>query len=325
MNSNKMKIIIPGGTGFLGQSLIASYLSEKYEFVVLSRNGTTSRQQARLVPWDACTLGEWAREIDGAYAVINMTGRNIKCIYTDKNLKTLKDSRVNSTKVIGQAIKQAQNPPPIWIQMSALGVYKHRFDAPNNEKEGIIGEDAQTPITWKKIVNLVQDWEEALYEAQTDNTRKVAARCGVVMGLNPGGVFDIFIKLCRWGLGGPIAGGQQMVSWLHISDFINSIKFLLENNQIQGPVNLCTPKAISQAKLMKTLRQTVGAKFGLPAPKWAIELSAYITGIDSELVLKSRYVKPQVLIDNQFPFQYPNWLETAQDLYSNWRKLKKNT
>ena len=160
MNSNKMKIIIPGGTGFLGQSLIASSLSEKYEFVILSRNGITSPQRARLVPWDACTLGEWAREIDGAYAVINMTGRNIKCIYTDKNLKLLKESRVNSTKVIGQAIKQAQNPPPIWIQMSALGVYKHRFDAPNNEKEGIIGEDAQTPTTWKKIVSLVQDWKK---------------------------------------------------------------------------------------------------------------------------------------------------------------------
>ena len=319
-----MKIVIPGGTGFLGQSLITSPLFEKYEFVVLSRNGTASVPRARLVPWDACTLGEWAKEINGAHAVINMTGRNIKCIYTDKNLKVLKDSRVHSTKVIGQAIKQVQEPPPIWIQMSAAGIYKHRFDAPNDEKEGLIGEDPQAPASWKKIVNLVQEWEEALQESQTDNTRKVAARCGVVMGSNPGGVFDIFTKLCRWGLGGSTAGGRQMISWLHISDFINSIKFLLENDQIQGPVNLCVPQAISQEEIMKTLRQTVGAKFGLPAPKWAIEISSYITGIDSELTLKSRYVKPQVLLDHRFSFQYPDWPAAAADLFSKWKKNKKN-
>lgn len=325
MNNSKRKIIIPGGTGFLGQSLIASSLSEKYEFVVLSRNGTVPQQHARLVPWDACTLGEWAREIDGAYAVINMTGKNIKCIHTDKNLKVIRDSRVNSAKVIGQAIKQAQNPPSIWIQMSSATIYKHRFDTPNSEKEGLIGEDPQIPTTWKKIVSLIQDWEDALYESQTNNTRKIAARCGVVMGLNPGGAFDIFIKLCRWGLGGSVAGGKQMVSWLHTSDFIKSIDFLLNNNHIQGPVNLCAPKAIPQSEIMKVLRQVVGAKFGLPAPKWAIKLSSYIIGIDSELILKSHYVKPQVLIDNQFPFEYSDWLTAAKNLYSQWKKTGKGS
>ncbi len=318
----KMKIVIPGGTGFLGRLLIKSLLPEKHELVVLSRGGT-SFSQARLVPWNAQTLGEWAREIDGADAVINLTGQSIKCLHTDKNLKILKESRVKSTQVIGQAIRQAQKPPPIWIQMSSLSIYTHRFDAPNDEVDGAIGDPSEVPSAWKKIVNLIQDWEEALHSSQTDNTRKIAARCGVVMGLNPGGAFDIFLKLSRYGLGGKVASGKQIISWIHEYDFIRSIKYLLTNNTIKGPVNLCSPYPVSQEEFMKTLRETVGAKFGIPAPKWVIELSSYFTGIDSELSLKSRYVVPKILTDNQFSFHFPQWEDAAKDLFSNWKKLKK--
>ena len=318
-----MKIVIPGGTGFLGRLLIKSLLSENHELVVLSRGGI-SASQARLVPWDARTLGEWAKEIDGADAVINLTGQSVKCLYTDKNLKALKDSRVNSTQVIGQAIKQAQKPPAVWIQMSSAAIYTHRFDAPNDEENGKIGEESEVPSTWKKIVDLVKDWEEALYSSQTDYIRKVAVRCGVVMGLNPGGAFDIFLKLSRYGLGGRVANGKQMMSWIHESDFVNSIKFLLRNNTIKGPVNLCSPHPVSQEEFMKILRQITGAKFGLPAPKWVIELSSYFIGIDSELSLKSRYVVPKILLDNQFSFQFSNWTDAAKNLFSKWKKTKRN-
>ena len=180
-----MKIVIPGGTGFLGRLLIKSLLPENHELIVLSRGGASSCQ-AQLVPWDAQTLGEWAREIDGADAVINLTGQSIKCLHTDKNLKILRESRVNSTQVIGQAIRQAQNPPPLWIQMSTATIYTHRFDAPNNEINGKIGEESKVPSSWKKIVSLIQAWEEALYSSQTNSTRKIAARCGSCNGFKPG-------------------------------------------------------------------------------------------------------------------------------------------
>ena len=318
-----MKIVIPGGTGFLGQMLINFFLTEKHDLVVLSRGGVCS-SEARLVPWDGCTLGEWAREIDGADAVINLTGQSVKCIYTDKNLKILRDSRINSTQVIGQAIRQAQKPPATWIQMSSAAIYAHRLDASNDEEKGQIGEEPNIPSTWKKIVQLVQEWEEALYSSQTDQTRKVAARCGVVMDLNPGGAFDIFLKLSRWGLGGPIADGKQMISWIHKADFINSIQFLLQNKNIKGPVNLCAPHPLAQKEFMKILRKIAGMNFGLPAPKWAIELASYIMGIDSELLLKSRYVVPKVLLDNKFSFKFPNWQTAATNLYSIWTKNKDN-
>lgn len=313
-----MKIVIPGGTGFLGRLLIESLLPEKHELVVLSRGGTSS--QARLVPWDAQTLGEWAREIDGADAIINLTGQSVKCLHTDKNLKILRDSRTHSTQVIGQAIRQAQNPPLVWIQMSSATIYSHRFDAPNDEVNGKMGEESNTPPSWQKIVNLIKDWEEVLYSSKTDNTRKVSARCGIVMGLNPGGAFDIFLKLSRYGLGGRVASGKQMISWIHEYDFIKSIQFLLTNKDIKGPVNLCSPYPVSQEDFMKVLRTTVGAKFGLPAPQWMIELSSYFTGIDPELSLKSRYVIPKILTDNQFSFYFPHWKDTAKDLFSKWQK-----
>ena len=321
-----MKIVIPGGTGFLGQLLIKSFLSdsEKHELLVLSRGGRSkiAGGSVRVVPWDACTLGEWAREIDGADVVINMTGKSVKCLYTDKVLKILRDSRVLSTEAVGQAIKQAQNPPPLWIQMSSSAVYAHSFDKPNDEESGQIGEKPGVPRTWKKISELAQDWEKALHSFPTDKTRKVLARCGVVMGLKKGSAFDIFVKLSRWGLGGPIAGGKQMVTWMHEQDFVQSIKFLLKNDNISGPVNLCSPHPVSQEEFMKTLRETVGVKIGLPAPKWMIELSSYLIRIDSELSLKSRYVIPKVLSDNNFNFKFPDWPSAAKELFSRWKPAK---
>jgi len=316
-----MKIVIPGGTGFLGQLLTKSFLSEGHEVVILSRNDTNPCD-ARVVPWDGATLGEWAKEIEGADAVINLAGQSVKCLYTDKQIKTLRSSRVKPTQVIGQAIKQANQPPSIWLQMSSAAIYAHSFNTPNDEETGKIGEAPDIPSVWKKIVKLVQDWEEALETASTKNTRKVIMRQSVVMAVQPQGAFNIFLWLCRWGLGGSIAGGKQMISWINADDFVKSIKFLLQNNSIEGPVNICSPHPISQAEYMKVLRNVVGSRFGIPATKWMIELSSYIMQIDSELSLKSRYVVPKVLLDNQFSFQFPDWKDAAKNLYSIWKKIR---
>ena len=317
-----MKIVIPGGTGLLGQLLTRSFIQKKYQVVVLSRRGDNS-SEGELVPWDACTLGEWAQKINGADAVINMTGKNIKCLYTDKNLKTLRNSRINSTRVIGQAIKQAKTPPPIWIQMSAAGIYTHSLSTPQDEEIGKIGEDPCRPDSWKKIVRLVQDWEEALFSSETPQTRKVAVRAGIIMSAQNNSAFSKLTQLCRFGLGGTIGKGKQMNSWLHESDFVNGIHFLLENSNLEGPVNFCSPHPVSQTEMMQTLRKITGAGFGIPATNWMVELSSYITQIDPELILKSRYVIPKVLQDHHFSFEFPRWEQAAKDLYTKWMKKKK--
>ena len=321
-----MKIVIAGGTGFLGKRLVKFFLSdtsEKHEVVVLSRGGGTCSSLARLVPWDARTLGEWAGELNGADVVINMAGKNVKCLYTKETLKTLRDSRVLSTEVIGQAIRQAENPPPLWIQMSAISIYSHRLDPPpHTEAEGQIGESSSVPETWKAISNLVQDWEKAMDSSPTEKTRKIAVRCGVVMGLNKGGAFNIFLNLCRFGLGGPVAGGEQKVSWMHEQDFVQAIDFLIKNKNISGPVNFCSPQPLSQKELMKTLRESVGIKIGLPAPKWLIELSSYLIQVDSELSLKSRFVIPKVLNESEFKFQFPDWRSASKHLVAQSKFVK---
>ena len=312
-----MKIVLAGGRGFLGQELIKAFAKDsvqKHDLVVLSRGGSLSGP-ARLVPWNARTLSEWAREVDGADVIINLTGQSVKCLYTDKNLGALRDSRILSTQVMGQAIRQAQNPPSLWIQMSTASIYTHSFKHPHDEETGQIGEPENIPIVWRKISRLVQDWEQACHSSQVEvTTRKVLVRSGVVMGLNKGGAFDIFLNLSRFGLGGPVAGGKQMVSWIHSEDFVKAIRFLIDNKEIRGPVNVCSPEPLPQAVLMKTLRSAVGVKWGLPATKWMVTIFSYLTGIDSELSLKSRYVMPKVLTDKGFSFSFPHWREAVADL-----------
>ena len=316
-----MKIVMAGGTGFLGQLLIKSFIEntdQQHDLVVLSRGGVLPNP-VRLVPWNARTLSEWAKEVDGADVVINLTGQSVKCLYTDKKLEILRESRVRSTQVIGQAIRQANKPPALWIQMGTAAIYAHSFDNPHDEATGKIGEAPEIPLVWKKISQLAQDWEQAFYSAQTETTRKVLVRSGVVMGLKKGGAFDIFLNLCRFGLGGPVAGGRQMFSWIHEADFVKAMRFLIDKNTIKGPVNMCSPHPLPQAELMKILRDTVNMKWGLPATKWMIQLSAYLTGIDSELSLKSRYVIPKVLMDSGFVFDFPQWKTASQELYSRWK------
>ncbi len=315
-----MKIVLAGGTGFLGRLLVKKFLSQKHELVVLSRGGSAS-SQATLVPWDAYTLSGWAKEMDGADLVINLTGKKINCLFTEKNLKILRDSRIHSTQVIAQAINQLKNPPPLWIQMSAIDIYPHRFEDSNNEQEGGMGEEeGKVPPNWLKITELIQDWESAVYSAKTPSTRKVIARCSVVMSPEKKTAFDIFLRLARYGLGGSVAGGKQWVSWIHEDDFVRSIEFLIDNPSIHGPVNLSSPQPLPQKEFMKILRESWGIKWGLPAQKWMVFLASFFTQIEPVLVLKSRYTLPKILLDAGFSFQFPSWEKATKNLIANWKK-----
>jgi len=209
-----MKVVIPGGTGQIGAILARRFASRGDDVVVLSRGG---QSPARIVAWDGRTLGDWAAEIDGADVVINLAGRTVNCRYTDENLKAMMDSRVDSTRVVGQAIERSQRPPPVWLQMSTATIYAHRFDAANDEDTGRIGGDEpDVPAYWKFSVDIAKAWEKTQAEAATPRTRKVALRTAMVMSPDTDGIFDVLLGLAKKGLGGPIAGGQQYMSWIHV-------------------------------------------------------------------------------------------------------------
>src|SRR5918996_6482790 len=213
-----MKIVLPGGTGQVGGVLTRALRARGQDIVVLSRSGAG---QPRIARWDGRTVGPWADEIAGADVVINLAGRSVNCRYTDANLKEMMDSRVDSTRAVGQAIEKATRPPRAWLQMSTATIYAHRFDAPNDEASGRIGGDEpDAPAYWGYSVKIARDWERAQSDADTPSTRKVALRAAVVMSPDRGGIFDVMLGLVRRGLGGPAAGGAQYVSWIHDRDFV---------------------------------------------------------------------------------------------------------
>ncbi|WP_199042626.1 TIGR01777 family oxidoreductase [Glycomyces salinus] len=306
-----MRIIIPGGTGQVG-SILYRFLTEAgHEVAVLTRRSSADHE----IAWDADSLGPWAEAIDGADVVINLAGRSVNCRYTTANLREMLASRVHTARLVGEAIAAAKDPPRVWLQMSTATIYAHRFDAPNDEDTGVIGGDEpETPDYWRFSVHIAQAWERALRRADTPRTRKVAMRTAMVMSPDRGGVFDVLSGLARIGLGGPVAGGAQYVSWIHEHDFARAVAFLIEREDLEGPINLASPRPLPQRELMRQLRRAWKRPVGLPATKWMAEIGAWAMRTDTELLLKSRRVVPGRLLESGFEFEHPDWPEAAAEL-----------
>lgn len=306
-----MKFVLPGGTGQVGTVLRRALEADGHEVVVLGRRPARAGE----VRWDGRTVGAWAKEVDGSDVVINLAGRSVSCRYTPENLKAMMDSRVDSARVVGEAIAAAARPPEVWLQMSTATIYAHRFDAAHDEDTGVIGgHEPGVPDYWGYSVDIATAWERELERADTPHTRKVALRSAMVMSPDRGGVFDVLSWLARLGLGGPVAGGAQYVSWIHDRDFVRAVEFLVERDDLTGPVNLAAPAPLPQRGFMRTLRSAWGVPVGLPATRWMAELGAFALRSDTELLLKSRRVVPGRLLTAGFSFDHPHWPEAAEDL-----------
>ncbi len=218
-----MKIVISGGTGQVGTLLARSFHQSGDEAVVLSRKPVEAPWRHRL--WDGETLGEWADEIDGADVIINLAGRSVNCRYTPENRRQILESRTNSTRIIGEAVARALNPPRVWLQMSTATIYAHRYDAANDEKTGIIGgREPDAPAKWRFSIDVATAWERTATEAVAPHTRKVLMRTAMMMSPDPGGIFDTLLTLTRLGLGGKAGSGRQYVSWIQDADFVRAIR-----------------------------------------------------------------------------------------------------
>ncbi|MGW0822465.1 TIGR01777 family oxidoreductase [Streptomyces sp. NPDC002845] len=306
-----MKIVIPGGTGQVGAILNRELTAAGHDVVVLSRRPGRESE----IHWDGETLGPWAEALNGSDVVINLAGRSVSCRYSTANLQAMMDSRVNSARVVGEAIAAAVRPPRVWLQMSTATVYAHRFDAPNDEATGVLGgTEPGVPGYWAYSVEIAKAWEREQEQAETPHTRKVALRSAMVMSPDRGGVFDVLLRLARLGLGGPVAGGAQYVSWIHDRDFVRAVEFLTDRDDIAGPVNLAAPAPVPQRTFMRALRAAWGVPVGLAATRWMAELGAFVMRSDTELLLKSRRVVPGRLLDAGFAFDHAQWPEAAHDL-----------
>jgi uncharacterized protein (TIGR01777 family) len=306
-----MKVVIPGGTGQLGTILRRALSAAGHDVVVLTRRPVRAGE----IGWDGVTLGRWAEAVNGSDLVVNLAGRSVSCRYSPVTLQAMMDSRVQSARVVGEAIAAASRPPRAWLQMSTATIYAHRFDAPNDEATGTIGgAEAGVPRYWEYSVRIARRWEQELDRARTPQTRRVALRSAIVMSPDRGGAFDVLLWLARLGLGGPVAGGEQYVSWIHDQDFVRAIEFLAGREDLAGPVNLAAPLPLPQRAFMRALRGAWGTPAGLPASRWMAELGAIALRSDTELLLKSRRVVPGRLLDAGFGFRYGTWPDAAADL-----------
>ncbi len=313
-----MKIIIPGGSGQVGTILARAFQSEGHEVVVLARK--TRPAPWRVMTWDAETLGDWAAEFEGADVVINLAGRNVNCRYTTENRRLIMDSRVKSTRVVGEAIARATRPPRVWLQASTATIYAHRYDAPNDDVTGILGgSEPNVPDTWRFSIDVATAWERTANEAVTPHTRKVLMRSAMIMSPDRGGIFDTLLDLVRFGLGGRAGNGKQYVSWIHDQDFIRAVACLIEHDELSGPVNLASPNPLPFDEFMRVLRAAWGMPIGLPARAWMLEIGAFFLQTETELILKSRRVVPNRLLQTGFTFHFPDWDTAVRDLVQRWR------
>ncbi len=321
-DSRRLKVVIPGGTGQLGSILARAFHGDGHEVVVLSRNPTVALW--RVVAWDARTLGDWAGEVEGTDVVVNLAGRTVNCRYTPGNRRLIRESRVVSTRIVGEAIARATRPPRAWFQAGTATIYSHRLDAPNDELTGILGgSEPDAPDTWRFSVEMATAWERAMDEFEVPHTRKVVLRSAMTMSPDTGGVFDALLGLVRRGLGGRSGDGGQYVSWVHDADFIRAIYWLIENEEVAGPVNIASPEPLPNGEFMRDLREAAGIPFGLPAAGWLLEVGATLMGTETELILKSRRVVPGRLLAGDFRFRFPTWREAAGDLCRRWRERRR--
>jgi uncharacterized protein (TIGR01777 family) len=316
-----MKIVIPGGTGQVGHVLARHFHSNGHEVVILSR--TPHSAPWRVATWNGVTTGPWIAELENSDVCINLAGRSVNCRYNAANRRTIFDSRVFSTQLLNNVIGALNNPPPVWLNASTATIYRHSLDRPMDEASGELGgNESGTPDTWNFSIAVAKAWEEAFYSTPTPRTRKVALRSAMTFSPDPDGVFDVFLNLVRHGIGGTNGPGTQFVSWIHETDFIRSIEFLIADSQFEGVVNLASPNPVPNRDFLRAIREAWGTRIGLPTPLWMIEIGTFLLRTESELILKSRQVVPGRLLDADFQFTFPYWPAAAQDLVSRWRTRK---
>src|SRR3984957_16291685 len=286
-----LRIVLPGGSGQIGDILSRYFHTQGHDVVVLAR--TVTPAPWRVVNWDGANLGNWTSELENADVLINLAGRSVDCRYTPANRRAIKESRIQTTDLLGQAIGQCVHPPRLWMNASTATIYRHTLDRPMDEQTGEIGgNEPNAPAKWRFSIDVATSWETAFFDAMTPTTRKSALRSAMIMSPDRGGVFDTLLRLVRFGLGGTTASGLQFVSWIHDADFLRSIEYLIARDEIDGPVNVASPNPIPNRDFMKALREAWGTRIGLPAASWMLEIGTIILRTETELVLKSRRVIP---------------------------------
>lgn len=299
------QLVIAGGSGFLGQSLQRYFQQENWKITVLTRKAKDTVNGIEFLQWDGQSLGDWTACLEGADAVINLSGKSVDCRYNERNKDLIYSSRLDSTRVLGLALVQCKNKPKLWINATSATIYRHAEDRAMTEANGVHGSGFS--------VDVCEKWERMFFSFDLPAMRKVAARTGIVFGTE-GSALQPLTRLARMGLGGVHGSGSQMVSWLHQLDFCRAIEHIITHPELEGPVNITSPHPVTNHEMMRQLRRQVSVPFGLPMPAWMLSLGAVIIQTEPELLLKSRWVIPERLLQSGFSFQFDHIGDAMQHL-----------
>ncbi len=313
-----LRIVIPGGSGQVGQRL-ALYLQQRgHHVTILTRGPYTAPWQT--VHWDGEQIGPWTDHLEGADVCINLAGRSVNCRYTAANRESIYHSRIRTTRLLNQVIAGLAAPPRVWLNASTATIYRHALDRPMDELTGQLGgNEPGAPETWNFSIRVAKDWERAFFETEAPRTRKVAMRSAIIFSPAPGNAFAVFSNLARVGIGGKQGNGRQFVSWIHEADFARAVEFLIARDDMEGPVNIASPNPETNREFMATLREAWNMPNGLPIPAPFMEIGAFFLRTETELVLKSRRVIPTRLVNAGFKFEFPYWPHAAEELVHQWR------
>lgn len=281
------KIVLAGGTGFVGKYFSEQFKALGYQVVIISRNNAH-------IQWD--NIQEIEEALNNAEMLINLAGKSVNCRYNQANKDEILRSRTATTKILGNAILKCNHPPKIWINSSTATIYRHAMDRSMTENDGEIGSGFS--------VDVAKSWEQTFFNFDLPQTRQIALRMAIVLGAG-GGVMRPFVNLVRFGLGGRQGSGKQMFSWIHLEDLFNIVLFLQTSEGLSGVFNCSSPNPIDNTTLMKALRKEMGTSIGLPSPEWILKLGALVIGTETELILKSRWVTPEKLLRAGYQFKFP--------------------
>jgi uncharacterized protein (TIGR01777 family) len=290
------KVILAGGTGFIGKYFAEKFNKLGYEVKIISR-------QSGHISWnDNAGIVE---AMENSEILINLAGKSVDCRYNTKNKEDILKSRTETTKILGNALLTCKNPPPLWINSSTATIYRHAEDRPMTEESGEMGSGFS--------VDVAKAWEQAFFSFQLPKTRKVALRMAIVLGEN-GGVITPFKNLVRFGLGGVQGSGNQKFSWIHVEDLFEIILFLKEKEELNGVFNCSSPHPVTNRELMNHFRTAMHIKVGLPSPKWLLQIGAILIRTEIELILKSRWVIPERIEREGYKFKFNKIDSALQDI-----------
>ena len=292
-----MKIVIAGGTGYLGQVLTNHFVKDKKNSIyILCRKQFVDKENMSDLKWDGETEGYWVTLLEGTDVLINLTGKSVNCRYTETNKEAIYNSRINSTSLLCKVVQELKFPPKVFIQSSSATIYRHSEDKLMTEKNGEIGADFSMDVCKK--------WETVFNSFHLTETRKIITRTSIVIG-NNGGAFPIMKSLVKLGFGGKQGSGNQFISFITEEDYVKAIAFLIDKEA--GIYNLCVPNPIKNKYFQKKLRQKLNCSFGIPTPKILLKIGGLLIGTESELILKSRKVYPEKLLGKGFVFATDNF------------------